>query len=103
VDVQLDSVEVTVKNSQLTLDSEGGYWWVFDADVGPGLPVQVQISQSERGLAIDTIFDASVAVHVFSDLDDVDPSALVLNMVAGLLPDRQIIDEDVNTIPSVLN
>ena len=103
MDVQLDSVEVTVKSSQITYDSAGGFWWAFDADVGPGLQVQVQISQSTRGISVDTVFDTNVAERVFSDIDEVDTSSLVLNMVAGLLPDRDVINEDVNTVPSILN
>lgn len=98
MDAQIDSVEVTVKSSELTYDAQGGFWWKFTADVGPGLLVKAHCAQSGRGTSVDTEYDSSIAGSIFSHLDDTDPHGIVLNMIAGLIPDREYIDRDVNAL-----
>ena len=96
----MESVEVTVKTSELTYDDQGGFWWKVTVDVGPGITVDALCSKTGRGLSMDTVFDEAIAQDVLAEIEDYDVNAMVLNMVAGLIPEKDLIDDDLNPKPS---
>jgi len=96
----LESVEVTVKSSELTYDNLGGFWWKVSVDVGPGIHVDALCSKTARGLSMDTVFDEVRANEILAEVDDMDVNAMVLNMIAGLIPEKDLINQDLNPEPA---
>ena len=94
--MNLESIEVTVKASELTHDDYGGFWWKIEVDIGPGVIVSALCSDNTRGFAMDAIFDRDVAESILGDMESFEMNSVVLNMLAGLLPDREMINADLN-------
>ncbi|MEQ3695951.1 MAG: hypothetical protein ABNH02_03170 [Pseudomonadales bacterium] len=96
MDINLESIEVTVKSSELTYDDHGGYWWKLEVDLGPGVLVRALCSDNQRGFSMDISFDHDIAESLLGDADSLEMNSVVLNMLAGLLPDRELINSDLN-------
>ncbi len=96
MDIDLESIEVTVKSSELTYDDHGGYWWKLEVDLGPGVLVSALCSDNPRGFSMDISFDRDSAESLLGDADSLEMNSVVLNMLAGLLPDRELINADLN-------